>query len=163
MSIMESDQNMKNKRQLQLKFIASIFNLTLKEIKDTLGFETLTMIFRRVGESSGENIANRFRGKYNSIEEFGKILIDNIISPIIGEGKGTMIKNGDSYVFKLDACPYKKAGGFPITDMSFFCDYTQGMIETAIKTAFPNKKFEFKTESLISNKCENCSFSLKIS
>lgn len=160
---MESEQNIKNKRQLQLKFIASIFNLTLKEIKDTLGFEALTMIFRRVGESSGENIANRFKGKYKSVEEFGKILIDNIISPIIGEGKSSMIKNGDTYVFKLDACPYKKAGGFPISDMSFFCDYTQGMIETAIKKAFPDKKIEFKTDSLISNKCESCSFSMKTS
>ena len=39
-----------NKRLNQLKFISSIFQMSLKEIKETLGFETLTMIFRRVGE-----------------------------------------------------------------------------------------------------------------
>ena len=56
------------KRFGQLKFIASIFNLSLKEIKETLGPETLTMIFRRVGETSGENIAKRLKGKFGSVE-----------------------------------------------------------------------------------------------
>ncbi|MBD3351449.1 MAG: hypothetical protein GF364_08175 [Candidatus Lokiarchaeota archaeon] len=148
----------KNKRVKQLKFIASIFNLALEEIQDTLGFETLTMIFRRVGEVSGKKIAERFNGQYNNIDEFGKLLIDFVINPVIGEGKGHISKEGDNLIVKLDACPYKKAGGFPIEDMRFFCHYTEGMIDTAIKTAFPDDEFKTTPDKLIASGCEHCRY-----
>ncbi|MBD3351451.1 MAG: hypothetical protein GF364_08185 [Candidatus Lokiarchaeota archaeon] len=148
----------KNKRVKQLKFIASIFNLALNEIQDTLGFETLTMIFRRVGEASGLSIAEKFKGRYTTIKDFGNALIRYVINPIIGDGKSQLIEEGDKIIFKLDACPYKKAGGFPIQDMSFFCHYTEGMIDTAIKTAFPDLNYQTNPAKLIANGCEHCKF-----
>lgn len=148
------------KRFMQLKFISSIFNLALHEIEETLGFETLTMIFRRVGEASGENIAKRLQGTYSSVEEFMNLVMENTIAPIIGKGKGSYSVEGDKITVILEACPYKKAGGFPIEEMKFFCHYTEGMLETAIKTGFPDKNYEFKTDELISDACQNCKFSI---
>lgn len=146
------------KRFMQLKFISSIFNLALNEIEETLGFETLTMIFRRVGEASGENIAQRFKGRYSNIGDFMKLVMENSINPVIGEGKGSFTVDGENISVSLAACPYKQAGGFPIEDMKFFCHYTEGMLERAVQEAFPDKNYILKTEELISDACQNCKF-----
>ncbi|MBD3188693.1 hypothetical protein GF325_17835 [Candidatus Bathyarchaeota archaeon] len=150
---------MASKRLMQLKFIANIFQYSLKEIKETLGFEALTMIFRRVGESVGEQIVGRFKGKYESIEEFCKLMIEHVISPVVGEDAVRCDISGNTLTFTLDACPYKKAG-FPIKDMSFFCHYTEGMLDTAIKEAFPGKEFAMDLpDQLISKEgCDTCVF-----
>ena len=146
-------------RLKKLKFISNIFALTLTEIKDTLGEETLTMIFRRVGETTGEKIVTRFKGKYTTLDEFCGLLISQIIEPIIGEGKASYSVSGDKVSFELQACPYKIAGGFPIKDMSFFCHYTEGMIDIALKEALPDKNLTIEPSDLISGNCSSCKFS----
>ena len=116
-------KKMSKKRIKQLKFIANIFQMSLKEIEETLGFETLTMIFRRVGESTGEEVVKRFEGKYKNLNEFCDLLVAHVIEPVIGETKGRIKIEGQNINIELDACPYKKSGGFPIQKMSFFCHY----------------------------------------
>ena len=147
---------------MQLKFIANIFQYSLQEIKETLGYEALTMILRRVGERVGENIVNRLEGKYASVEEFCNLLITDVIAPVVGDDKATADIRGDNVIFKLDTCPYK-AAGFPIQDMSFFCEYTEGLIENALQCAFPGKNYqlEYPVDSLISKEgCKTCVFKI---
>lgn len=145
-------------RLKQLKFISNIFQISLNAIKDTLGFETLTMIFRRVGEDSAVNVVKRLKGKYNSLQEFSDLLIKEVISPVIGENKGRIKVEGNKIIIELDACPYKTSGGFPIKDMDFFCHYTEGLFDYAYQQAFPDKKFELKIDGLISGSCDKCTF-----
>jgi hypothetical protein len=147
-----------NNRIFQLKFIANIFNLSLKEIKDTLGFETLTMIFRRVGEENAVNIVKQFKGKYKTVEEFCKLIVEQVIEPIIGKDQGKIIIDGEKVIIELNQCPYKKAGGYPIKEMGFFCHYTEGLFDNALKLAFPDKKFNLHPNGLISESCEKCRF-----
>jgi len=146
---------------MQLKFIATIFDLSLKEIKDTLGFETLTMIFRRVGETTAESIMKRLEGKYKSEKEFGEKLLEAYFWPIIGKENAKLSIEGNVITIELLNCPYKKAG-FPIKDSSFFCDYTQGLVDVAFKKAFPSKKFDFNppTELLAKEGCKRCFFKI---
>lgn len=151
---------MSDKRRIQLKFISNIFNMSLKEIKDTLGFETLTMIFRRVGEESGKNVVKKMKGRYQTPEQFLALLLKEVIEPVIDVGQAKFEINGNNVKIELDACPYKKAGGFPIQDMSFFCDYTEGLFDTALKEAFPDRKFIMDMpKDLISKPgCKQCIF-----
>ncbi len=148
-----------SKRINQLKFIASIFSMSLHEIKEIMGFETLTMIFRRVGEVAGSNVVKRLKGKYNTVEEFAKLLISHVIEPVIGDGKSTASITGNKVVITLGACPYKNAG-FPIKDMSWFCEYTEGLFDNAMKAAFPDKKIETVSSDRISKNCETCKFDI---
>ncbi|HMF34337.1 MAG TPA: hypothetical protein VKK79_23135 [Candidatus Lokiarchaeia archaeon] len=148
-----------SKRLAQLKFITTIFSMSLKEIKDIMGFETLTMIFRRVGEAAGENIVKRFQGKYTSIEEFANLLISEVIEPVLGEGNGTASVSGSLVSIDLAACPYKVAG-IPIKDMSWFCEYTEGLFDSAIRGAFPGYKVETKSPEKIAQDCPTCKFEI---
>ncbi len=148
------------KRFGQLKFIANIFNLSLKEIKETLGPETLTMIFRRVGETSGENIAKRLKGKFTSVEEFCNLIVTQVMDPVVGEGKCAAKVQGNKVIFELLACPYKKAGGFPIKEMSWFCHYTEGLLDIALKTAFPDRSFETNPKELKAAGSDKCVFEI---
>jgi hypothetical protein len=154
---------MANKRIMQLKFIANIFKMSLNEIKETLGFETLTMIFRRVGEAAAASIVERLKGKYNTIDEFCALIISNVMEPVIGESKASFNIDGNKISITLDACPYKKAGGFPITEMDFFCHYTEGLIDESLKLAFPDKTFFTEPGDLISGKCKSCTFESEMS
>lgn len=153
---------MLSKRLKQLKFIANIFQMSLKEIKETLGFETLTMIFRRVGEAAAEDITKNFKGRYNTVEEFGELLIKEVIEPIIGENNGKLVVDNDKIIIRLKACPYKTAGRFPIKDMEFFCHYTEGLFDTALKLAFPDKTFMIEPKELIAEGCSECVFESQI-
>ena len=155
--------NNRNKRINQLKFIANIFKMSLQEIKETLGFETLTMIFRRVGEAAAEKIVKRLNGKYTSVDEFCNLIITQVIEPVIGEGKGGYKVDGNKITFELQACPYKKAGGFPIKDMEFFCHYTEGLFDESLKLAFPDKNFYMEPKDLISKDCASCVFDSEMS
>ncbi len=150
-------------RLKQLKFIANIFNMSLKEIQDTLGFETLTMIFRRVGEAAAENIVKRLKGRYNSIEEFGNLIIKNVIEPVLGQGEGSISVSDKTITLVLNECPYKKSGRFPIKDMAFFCHYTEGLFDQAFKLAFPENTVFTQPGGLISSgECKNCTFNIEI-
>ena len=138
--------------------------MSLKEIKETLGFETLTMIFRRVGEAAANQIVTKFKGKYSSVNEFCELLITDVINPIIGENKCSIKVSDDGKVeFELDACPYKKAGGYPIKEMEFFCHYTEGLFDEALKLAFPDKEVWTEPIELISTGCQKCIFESKLS
>ncbi len=148
-----------SKRINQLKFIASIFSMSLHEIKEIMGFETLTMIFRRVGEAAGNNVVKRLKGKYNSVEEFTKLLMSSVIGPVLGEGKSKVSVAGNKVTISLGACPYKNAG-FPIKDMSWFCEYTEGLFDSAMKAAFPDKKVETVSSDRISKNCATCKFDI---
>ena len=153
---------MSKKRIKQLKFIANIFQMSLKEIEETLGFETLTMIFRRVGETTGEDIVKRFEGRYSNLTEFCNLLVAHVIEPVIGEGKGHVKIDEKNIYIELDACPYKKSGGFPIQKMGFFCHYTEGMFDTALKLAYPEKNFYLEPKDLIATGCKSCIFHAEI-
>ena len=154
---------MVSKRRLgQLKFVTNIFNLSLKEIKETLGPETLTMIFRRVGETSGENIAKRLKGKFGNIKEFCNLIVTQIMDPVVGVGKCAAKVQDNKVIFELLACPYKKAGGFPIKEMSWFCHYTEGLLDIALKTAFPDKNFETFPKKLKAEGADKCVFEISI-
>jgi hypothetical protein len=120
------------------------------------------MIFRRVGETVGEKVVERFKGKYASVEEFCNLIISNVIGPVIGMDQVHCNHEDNKLVFVLDTCPYKKAG-FPIKDMSFFCDYTEGLLDTAVSMAFPGKTFEMVPKDLISGDCASCTFEINIS
>ncbi len=148
-----------SKRINQLKFIASIFSMSLHEIKEIMGFETLTMIFRRVGEAAGNNVVKRLKGKYNSVEEFTKLLMSSVIGPVLGEGKSKVSVAGNKVTISLGACPYKNAG-FPIKDMSWFCEYTEGLFDSAMKAAFPDRKVETVSSDRISKNCATCKFDI---
>jgi hypothetical protein len=155
-------KRMANDRLMQLKFIANIFQISLDEIKLTLGEEALTMIMRRVGESVGEKIAARLKGKYTTVQEFCNLVIKDVMEPVVGAGKATAIVTGNDIKFVLESCPYKKAG-FPIMKMGFFCNYTEGLIDSSVKAAFPGTKFSMETPaSLISRTgCTSCVFNMK--
>ncbi len=147
---------------MQLKFIANIFQFSLEEIKMTLGEEALTMIMRRVGESVGERIAARLKGKYANVQEFCNMLIKDVIEPVVGEGMAKASVEGNNIKYVLGSCPYKKAG-FPISKMGFFCDYTEGLFDRSIKAAFPGAKYQMEPpKDLISKEgCTSCVFNIK--
>lgn len=153
----------KNNRLNQLKFISNIFQMSLKEIKDTLGFETLTMIFRRVGESQAEILVSKLKGKYHNMEEFAHLLIYHAIEPILGKEKGKITISGNKIEIELEDCPYKKAGHFPIQDMDFFCHYTEGLFHEAFALAFPETTFDMEVKDLISKGCKSCTFEAEFS
>ncbi|MCF2138679.1 MAG: hypothetical protein K9W44_01325 [Candidatus Lokiarchaeota archaeon] len=148
----------KNNRLNQLKFISNIFQMSLKEIKDTLGFETLTMIFRRVGEAAADLMVPKLEGKYSTMDEFANLLITYIVEPILGPNQGKIQINENKIDIQLNACPYKRAGHFPIQDMDFFCHYTEGLFDQAFKLAFPDKNFDMEAKELIAKGCKHCIF-----
>ncbi|GAB4321342.1 MAG: hypothetical protein Kow0069_25570 [Promethearchaeota archaeon] len=152
----------RDRRIRQLKFIATIFEHSLLEIADTLGYEALTMIFRRVGERVGETVAKRLEGRHSSVEQFCDLLVHDVINPVIG-GEGSCDHLGGGRVLiKLGACPYKKAAGFPVRDMSWFCDYTEGLIDAAFGRAFPEANLTVRLDESIARNdgCQTCRFSV---
>ncbi len=106
-----------------------------------------------------ENPGKRLKGKYNSVEDFAKLLMSSVIEPVLGEGTSTVTVAGNKVNINLGACPYKNAG-FPIKDMSWFCEYTEGLFDSAMKSAFPDKKVETISSDRISKNCTNCKFEL---
>ena len=152
---------MPNDRFMALKFIANIFQFSLEEIKETLGPEALTMIMRRVGESVGEKISIRLKGKYTTVEQFCGLLAKDVIEPVIGTDKVKVVVEGDDIKFILDSCPYKKAG-FPIQSMDFFCHYTEGLLDNSLKKAFPDMKISVETTGELISKpgCAQCVFKI---
>ncbi|MHA1371464.1 MAG: hypothetical protein ACTSWN_12225 [Promethearchaeota archaeon] len=151
---------MTTRRFKQLKFISSIFNFSIEEIRFTLGDEALSMIMRRVGERIGENIAQRI--KATGIAEFCTKVVQDVFFPVIGENKASCTIEGNTIEFTINVCPYKQAG-FKIKELGFFCHYTEGLIETAIKNKFPEEKFviEPPKELISRDGCNKCVFVIK--
>jgi hypothetical protein len=78
---------------------------------------------------------------------------------VLGGGKSTVVVVGNKVTINLGACPYKNAG-FPIKDMSWFCEYTEGLFDSAMKAAFPDKKIETVSGDRISTNCAACKFDI---
>ena len=149
-------------REQQLKFIASVFKLAIKELNNVMGPESIQTIFRLIGEAEGERIARVLTKKYKvdkweSNDYLNKMVKDVIIPTLDEENVQFKIEN-DEFTLKLGKCPFRRSG-LAIYD-KFYCTYTEGMIETAIKKALGD--IEFKTDSLIADKASHCTFKIKL-
>ena len=76
----------------------------------------------------------------------------------MGEGGAEINLDGNSVDVILKVCPFKKAG----IDISnrYYCTYTEGLIETATKTALKNVEFQTLKLRAVDN-CD-CQFKLEI-
>ncbi|MHA1301368.1 MAG: methanogen output domain 1-containing protein, partial [Candidatus Helarchaeota archaeon] len=146
----------------QLKFIASVFKMAMKELYNVMGPESIQTIFRLMGESEGERIERVMRKKYKVNKWDAKDYIDKLIKDVIvptldRENVEYKIEN-DEIVIKLGKCPFRRAG-MNITNR-LYCTYTEGMIETAIRKALGD--IDFKTEALKADGSPQCIFKIKV-
>ena len=137
------------KRIGQLKFIATMFHKAMAEFDKVMGKESIQTIFRLIGEDVGTDVEERLRKKYNitswTPQLISEKLLSDVLEPVLGvEGAEINIEDNTINVI-LKVCPFKKAG----MDISnkYYCTYTEGMIETAIKIAL--KDIEFHILKLI--------------
>jgi predicted hydrocarbon binding protein len=146
----------------QLKFIASMFKMLLKEADTIMGSESIQTIFRLIGERQGKEVEKRIKEKFNvekwTSEEFADKFVKDVLDPALGEGQSEVEIKGDEMIVTVNVCPFQRAG----IDISskFFCTYTEGLIDTAAKEALKNT--EFKTEELQSSGTECCKFKIKL-
>ena len=92
-------------------------------------------------------------------EKFAELIIKDVFNPALGEGGAEVNITGDNeltIIFKI--CPFEKAG----IDIStkFYCTYTEGLIETALKHAFND--IEIVNEELKSEGAPQCTIKIKI-
>ena len=149
---------MVDKRTKQLKFIASMFKMSIDEFNNVMGPETIQTIFRLIGETQGKSIEERLQKKYKgeswTPEKLGESLVKNVFEPAIGEDSAEVEINGNEMMITIKACPFKKAG-IKINN-KFYCTYTEGLIDTVAKLALQNT--EFSTEILQSDGKDCCKF-----
>ncbi|MHA1378129.1 MAG: methanogen output domain 1-containing protein [Candidatus Helarchaeota archaeon] len=148
-------------KEQQLKFIASVFRMAVKELYNVMGPESIQTIFRLIGEGQGERIHRVLSKKYKKDnwdpKEYTEKVIKEIIIPTLDEENVNYNIDGNVITIKLRQCPFQRAG-MNITN-KLYCTYTEGMIETAFKKAVPNSKFS--TESLKAERAQNCIFKIK--
>lgn len=149
-----------DRRIKQLKFIASMFRMSMDEFNNVMGPESIQTIYRLIGESQGKNIEERLR-KNMKIEDWtpqdlAKGLIEGVFEPAIGDEQAEISIDKDVMTVILKACPFKQAG-IKIED-KFYCNYTEGLIETIAREALDIK--EFKSEKL--RAVDNCDCTFKI-
>ncbi|MHA1270062.1 MAG: methanogen output domain 1-containing protein [Candidatus Helarchaeota archaeon] len=147
----------------QLKFIASMFKMCIKEFDAVMGPESIQTIFRLIGERQGEAIEKRMREKFNvdkwTIDKFTEYLIKDVFMPALGEdGAEITITDDNELIIKFKICPFEKAG----IDISkkFYCTYTEGLTENSAKKAFGNA--EIIDEKLKSDGAPECIIKIKI-
>jgi hypothetical protein len=150
------------KRLGQLKFIATMFHKAMAEFDKVMGKESIQTIFRLMGEDVGISVEKRLREKYEidiwTPQLIAEKLISDVLDPVLGEDGAELNVKGNTIDVILKVCPFDKAG----IDISnkYYCTYTEGMIETAIKSALKN--IEFQTVKLRAiDKCD-CQFKLEI-
>jgi predicted ArsR family transcriptional regulator len=153
----------RDKRRLgQLKFIASMFQLVMKELDNVMGPESIRTIFRLIGERQGEEIEKRMKDKFRvddwTPEKFAEKLIQDVFDPALGEGQAEIKIEGEDLIISLGVCPFKRAG--IDTSNKFYCTYTEGLIETVADKALGG--VTFKSEDLISEGKPCCTFKLKL-
>ena len=148
-------------RLKQLKFISSMFNMSMDEFNNVMGPETIQTIFRLIGERQGEVVEKRLRERYKidkwTPELLAEKLSSNVIVPAVGEGTSDIKVSGNEMTVVIKACPFKQAG--IKIDNQFYCTYTQGLIDTIAKKAFGET--EFKTVKLRSVDDCDCEFCIK--
>ncbi|MEJ2251153.1 MAG: methanogen output domain 1-containing protein [Candidatus Lokiarchaeota archaeon] len=146
----------------QLKFIASMFRMAMKEFDNVIGPESIQAIFRLIGERQGETVEKRMREKFNiekwTPEEFADKFIKDVLEPALGKEKSEITINGNQLFVKIKVCPFKRAG-IDISD-KYYCTYTEGVIDYAAKNAFGST--ELITEDLISEGNQCCQYKIKI-
>ena len=142
------------KRLNQLKFIATMFHKAMAEFDKIMGKETIQAIFRLMGEEVGVAVEKRLHEKYNidkwTPQDFIEKLVADVLDPVLGEGGAEINLDGNKIDVILKVCPFKKAG----IDISntYYCTYTEGMIETAVDNALSN--IDFRTLKL--RAVDNC-------
>ncbi len=153
---------MSDKRINQLKFIVSMFKMSMNEFNNVMGPESIQTIFRLIGENQGTAIEKRLKEKYKvdnwTPEKLSELLIKDVFEPAIGEDSAEINVTGNELTVKIKACPFHKAG-IKIDD-KFYCTYTEGLIDTVSKLAL--KDTEFKTELLQSEGKDCCQFKIII-
>ncbi|TXT64571.1 MAG: hypothetical protein BAJALOKI3v1_190011 [Promethearchaeota archaeon] len=152
----------KEKELDQLKFIASMFRMTMEELDKVMGPESIQTIFRLIGERRGKAIENRMRDKFNvdewTPELFAEKFVEDVLDPALGKGQSDIKVEGNQLTVSVRICPFKRAG----IDISekFYCTYTEGLIDETAKNAFGNIKFQ--SEDLISEGNACCVFKIEI-
>ncbi|MBN1802988.1 MAG: hypothetical protein JW891_15875 [Candidatus Lokiarchaeota archaeon] len=149
-----------DKRIKQLKFIASIFQMSMKEFNNVMGPETIQTIFRLIGENQGSTTEKRIREKYDikswTVQELAEKLLSDVFEPALGENQALIDVKGNEMTIILKTCPFKKAG--INIDNKFYCTYTEGLIETIANKAM--NKVEFESQKLRAiDKCD-CIFKI---
>ena len=146
----------------QLKFVASLFKMAIKEFHNVMGPESIQTIFRLMGETQGERVERVMRKKYKTdswtTDEFIPKLVKDLIEPTLGEGNVEYKIDGNEITLSLAVCPFQRAG-MSITS-KLYCTYTEGMIETAIQKALKN--IEFTTKELKASGNKNCVFQINV-
>jgi len=146
----------------QLKFVASVFKMAMKELVNVMGPESVMTVFRLMGEGQGEAFERRLRKKYKvdkwTAEDFVPKLVKDVIEPGLGEGLLEYNVSGGDISISFKVCPFRRAG-IQISH-KLYCTYTEGMIETALKKALGN--ITFKTETLIASRDPTCKFNIKV-
>ncbi|NVM54575.1 MAG: hypothetical protein HWN66_12800 [Candidatus Helarchaeota archaeon] len=146
----------------QLRFIASVFKMAIKEIYNVMGPESVQTVFRLMGEGQGEAIERRLRIKYKTEnwtpEQFIEKFVKDVIEPALGEGQAEFEIGSNELTVKIKTCPFKRAN-MKISD-KLYCTYTEGMVEEAFKKALKN--IEFKSEQLIADRKPECVFKIKV-
>lgn len=139
-----------------------MFSMAMDEFNNVMGPETIQTIFRLIGERQGEAVEKRLREKYAinkwTPEDFVEKLSTDVIDSAVGTGASEININGDELTVTIKDCPFKRAG-IKISN-KFFCTYTEGLIETAVKHALD--KIEFKSLTLRAIDNCNCSFLIKV-
>ncbi len=147
----------------QLKFVAALFKMAMKEFDRVMGPESIQTIFRLIGENQGESIESRMKKKYNvdkwTPENFAENLVKDVLEPVLGKGKVKYEIKGDELIFDIGVCPFRRAG-INISSQ-VFCNYTEGLIETSAKKAL-TENIEFNPQHSIAKGDSSCLFKLKI-
>ena len=139
-----------------------MFSLAMDEFNNVMGPETIQTIFRLIGERQGEAVEKRLKEKYGidkwTLEGFAEKLATDVIDSAVGTGASEIKISGNELTVTIKDCPFKRAG-IKISNM-FFCTYTEGLIETAVKHALDT--IEFKSLKLRAVDNCDCSFLIKV-
>ncbi|MHA1144282.1 MAG: methanogen output domain 1-containing protein [Candidatus Helarchaeota archaeon] len=147
----------------KLKFISSIFKMSIQEMNNIMGPETIRTVYRLIGERIGTNVVERMKKKFKidnwTPSNFSEALVNDVLEPVLGEGGAELTAEGNDVRVKLNVCPFESAD----MDIShqFYCTYTEGLIETAAKTAFGKAELEKITLKAEGKPC--CEFIIHLS
>ena len=147
----------------KLKFISSVFKMSILEMNNIMGPETIKTVYRLIGERIGNNVVDRMKSKFNisewTPENFSEALAKDVLEPVLGEGGAELTAEGGNVRVKLNVCPFEKAD----MDIShlFYCTYTEGLLETAAIKAFGKAELEEITLKAKGKPC--CEFIIKLS
>lgn len=153
---------MSDKEIGELKFIASMFRMAMKEFNNVMGPETIQTIFRLIGENQGKTVAKRLREKFDidnwTAADFAEKFPQDVLDPVLGEGNSEVKAEGNKISLLLRECPFQRAG----IDISnkFYCTYTEGLIEQTAQELLNNVEFKSKKLRAVDN-CD-CEFTLEI-